>query len=68
MAKRKFTIVLIKPSHYDDNGYVIQWRSSTIPSNRDIEFQSTTSAKGVEYGWGFRACAVLCRGGLCVWL
>ena len=24
---------LIKPSHYDDDGYVIQWRRSTIPSN-----------------------------------
>ena len=33
MAGRKFTIVLIKPSHYDDDGYVIQWRRSTIPSN-----------------------------------
>jgi radical SAM superfamily enzyme YgiQ (UPF0313 family) len=25
--------VLIKPSHYDDNGYVIQWYRSAIPSN-----------------------------------
>ena len=33
MTGRKFTIVLIKPSHYDDDGYVIQWRRSTIPSN-----------------------------------
>ena len=33
MAGRKFTIALIKPSHYDDDGYVIQWRRSTIPSN-----------------------------------
>ena len=33
MAERKFLIVLIKPSHYDDDGYVIQWRRSTIPSN-----------------------------------
>ena len=33
MAKRKFTIVLIKPSHYDDDGYVIQWLRSAIPSN-----------------------------------
>ena len=32
MGKR-FRIVLIKPSHYDDDGYVIQWRLSTIPSN-----------------------------------
>ena len=33
MSKRKFLIVLIKPSHYDEDGYVIQWRRSTIPSN-----------------------------------
>ena len=33
MIKRRFKIVLIKPSHYDDDGYVIQWRKSTIPSN-----------------------------------
>jgi hypothetical protein len=25
--------VLIKPSHYDDDGYVIQWMRSSIPSN-----------------------------------
>ena len=30
---KKFHIVLIKPSHYDDDGYVIQWVRSTIPSN-----------------------------------
>src|ERR1700683_4210700 len=33
MAGPRFTIGLIKPSHYDDDGYVIQWRRSTIPSN-----------------------------------
>jgi radical SAM superfamily enzyme YgiQ (UPF0313 family) len=33
MAKRTFRIVLIKPSHYDQDGYVIQWFRSTIPSN-----------------------------------
>jgi radical SAM superfamily enzyme YgiQ (UPF0313 family) len=33
MGDSKFKIVLIKPSHYDDNGYVIQWWRSTIPSN-----------------------------------
>jgi radical SAM superfamily enzyme YgiQ (UPF0313 family) len=32
-ATRKFTLVLIKPSHYDDDGYVIQWYRSAIPSN-----------------------------------
>jgi Radical SAM superfamily len=30
---RKFRVELIKPSHYDDQGYVIQWRRSAIPSN-----------------------------------
>jgi radical SAM superfamily enzyme YgiQ (UPF0313 family) len=29
----KFSLVLIKPSHYDDDGYVIQWFRSAIPSN-----------------------------------
>jgi tRNA A37 methylthiotransferase MiaB len=33
MARRKLSIILIKPSHYDEQGYVIQWRRSTIPSN-----------------------------------
>src|ERR1700722_5656569 len=33
MGNRTFKIFLIKPSHYDDDGYVIQWRPSTIPSN-----------------------------------
>lgn len=30
---RRFCLVLLKPSHYDDNGYVIQWLRSPIPSN-----------------------------------
>ncbi len=30
---RRFCLVLIKPSHYDDDGYVIQWMRSPIPSN-----------------------------------
>jgi hypothetical protein len=33
MPRRNFKIVLIKPSHYDVDGYVIQWMRSTIPSN-----------------------------------
>jgi radical SAM superfamily enzyme YgiQ (UPF0313 family) len=33
MGQRTFRIILIKPSHYDDDGYVIQWWLSTIPSN-----------------------------------
>jgi hypothetical protein len=31
--QRSFGLVLIKPSHYDDDGYVIQWLRSAIPSN-----------------------------------
>ena len=30
---RKFQLLLIKPSHYDDDGYVIRWWRAMIPSN-----------------------------------
>ena len=33
MGQRRFVVELIKPSHYDDDGYVIQWAKSWIPSN-----------------------------------
>jgi radical SAM superfamily enzyme YgiQ (UPF0313 family) len=33
VASKRFSLVLIKPSHYDDDGYVIQWWRSAIPSN-----------------------------------
>ena len=33
VARHVFRLYLIKPSHYDDNGYVIQWLRSDIPSN-----------------------------------
>jgi hypothetical protein len=33
IARRRFCLVLVKPSHYDDDGYVIQWVRSPIPSN-----------------------------------
>jgi len=33
MGTRTFRVELIKPSHYDDDGYVIQWHRSTIPAN-----------------------------------
>ena len=32
-SKAVFHLVLIKPSHYDDDGYPIQWLRSAIPSN-----------------------------------
>src|SRR5262245_61607700 len=31
--RRGLRIVLIKPAHYDDGGYVIPWWRATIPSN-----------------------------------
>jgi len=31
--KGPFQVLLIKPSHYDDDGYVIQWWRSSLPSN-----------------------------------
>ncbi|HVG25239.1 MAG TPA: B12-binding domain-containing radical SAM protein, partial [Thermoanaerobaculia bacterium] len=33
MSPRRFCLILVKPSHYDDDGYVIQWFRSAIPSN-----------------------------------
>jgi Radical SAM superfamily len=32
-SNRRFQLVLIKPSHYDDQGYVIRWWRAMIPSN-----------------------------------
>ena len=31
--RRRFLLFLIKPSHYDNDGYVIQWMRSALPSN-----------------------------------
>jgi len=32
-SKRRFQLVLIKPSHYGEDGYVIRWWRAAIPSN-----------------------------------
>jgi hypothetical protein len=32
-GREVFQLFLIKPSHYDDDGYVIQWARSYLPSN-----------------------------------
>ncbi len=32
-SRTKFHLILIKPAHYDDHGYPIQWFRSAIPSN-----------------------------------
>src|SRR5262249_24187980 len=33
LRKRRFQFILIKPSRYDDAGYVIQWARAYLPSN-----------------------------------
>ena len=33
VPSRRFQLILIKPSHYDDDGYVIQWLRALVPSN-----------------------------------
>ena len=54
-----FHFVMIKPSHYDDDGYVIRWWRSVIPSNslaavfgiaerRGLEFEFPQQARGVD--------------------
>ncbi len=32
-SSKRFIVELIKPSHYDDDGYVIQWLKAWVPSN-----------------------------------
>ena len=32
-TRRRFSLALVKPTHYDDDGYAIQWFRSAIPSN-----------------------------------
>jgi len=32
-AKKTFYVEVLKPSHYDDDGYVIQWVRAFVPSN-----------------------------------
>jgi hypothetical protein len=31
--RQRFQLILLKPSHYDDDGYVIRWWRAVIPSN-----------------------------------
>src|SRR6185295_3748019 len=33
IVNRRFQLILIKPSHYHDDGYVIRWWRALIPSN-----------------------------------
>ncbi|MBI2479899.1 MAG: radical SAM protein, partial [Planctomycetia bacterium] len=33
VSQQRFIVEIIKPSHYDDDGYVIQWVRAFVPSN-----------------------------------
>jgi len=33
LPQHRFQLILVKPSRYDDDGYVVQWLRSSIPSN-----------------------------------
>jgi hypothetical protein len=46
-SMRRFQLVLIKPSHYDDDGYVVQWLRSSIPSN-SLAVMYTLSADAAQ--------------------
>jgi len=32
-SQSRFQLILIKPSHYDDDGYLIRWWRAMSPSN-----------------------------------
>ncbi|MEO5657997.1 MAG: radical SAM protein, partial [Nitrospiria bacterium] len=49
---RVFRVVLIKPSHYDDDGYVIRWLRSCIPSNTLACLYTITEAVGTSQRLG----------------
>jgi len=49
-ARRHFRVVLIKPSHYDDDGYVIRWYRSPMPANSLAVFMgSSTTVRNVIF-------------------
>ena len=43
---RRFSVFLIKPSHYDHDGYVIRWHRSTMPSNSLASVYALTTEAG----------------------
>ena len=44
-SERILHLILIKPTHYDDDGYPIQWLRSAIPSN------TLAALYGLLYKW-----------------
>jgi radical SAM superfamily enzyme YgiQ (UPF0313 family) len=48
----RFYVEIIKPSHYDDDGYVIQWARSFIPSNSLACVHALVHAAGARHVLG----------------
>ncbi|MBY0522286.1 MAG: radical SAM protein [Gemmataceae bacterium] len=51
-AREKFYVEIVKPSHYDDDGYVIQWLRAFIPSNSLACLYSLAHAAGERRALG----------------
>jgi tRNA A37 methylthiotransferase MiaB len=51
-SRRPFHVELIKPSHYDDDGYVIQWAKAWIPSNSLASMYGLTLEAGERNALG----------------
>lgn len=51
-CRETFFVEIIKPSHYDDDGYVIQWLRSFIPSNSLACLYSLAHAAGQRHALG----------------
>src|SRR5215217_4403547 len=50
--RETFHVEIVKPSHYDDDGYVIQWARSFIPSNSLACLHSLAHAAGQRRALG----------------
>jgi hypothetical protein len=51
-VSERFHIEMIKPSHYDDEGYVIQWWKASIPSNSLASLYAIVQAAAEAYPLG----------------
>lgn len=51
-GREKFFVEIIKPSHYDDDGYVIQWLRAFIPSNSLACLYALAHAAGAKKALG----------------
>ncbi|MGB5834080.1 MAG: radical SAM protein [Thiohalocapsa sp.] len=50
--RQRFLVEMIKPSHYDDDGYVIQWLKAWIPSNSLASLYGLTLSANEEHALG----------------